>query len=346
MSQSSLASRQRAPMTQSSKALWGGMAFSLLFTALIAVAGYRLEPLEATFLPDAGASWYFWKLVDPTAFNRTVVWTLYAVHQLAFWGLIYYAQRTKHRYTKGLHPVNQWALGMNAFFIVLHFIQTHWLYDGLAQDVSIWSSQASVVLLLVAVLAMENRRRGLFWGKKAPLNQRAVDWLRHYHGYLFSWAIVYTFWYHPMTDTMGHLIGFFYMFMLMVQGSLFFTRAHLNRYWTVSLELMVAAHGTLVAVQQGNGIWPMFFFGFVGIFVITQMHGLRWPAWLRWATLAAYLAFMAWVYAGRGLANLNEVIRIPLIEYLLVFILVGLVLLIAKGVEALRPSRAVVATES
>ena len=88
------------------------------------------------------------------------------------------------------------------------------------------------------------------------------------------------------------------------------------------------------------------FFGFVGIFVITQMHGLRWPAWLRWATLAAYLAFMAWVYAGRGLANLNEVIRIPLIEYLLVFILVGLVLLIAKGVEALRPSRAVVATES
>ena len=149
-----------------------------------------------------------------------------------------------------------------------------------------------------------------------------------------------------LLDTMGDLIGFFYMFMLMVQGSLFFTRAHLNRYWTVSLELMVAAHGTLVAVQQGNGIWPMFFFGFVGIFVITQMHGLRWPAWLRWATLAAYLAFMAWVYAGRGLANLNEVIRIPLIEYLLVFILVGLVLLIAKGVEALRPSRAVVATES
>ena len=33
-------------------------------------------------------------------------------------------------------------------------------------------------------------------------------------------------------------------------------------------------HGTLVAVMQGNGIWPMFLFGFAGIFVITQMHGL------------------------------------------------------------------------
>ena len=42
----------------------------------------------------------------------------------------------------------------------------------------------------------------------------------------------------------------------------------------MTLELMVLVHGTLVAIAQGAGLWPMFFFGFGGIFVITQMHGL------------------------------------------------------------------------
>jgi hypothetical protein len=34
----------------------------------------------------------------------------------------------------------------------------------------------------------------------------------------------------------------------------------------------------------------MFFFGFTGIFVITQMHGLGWP---RWAKIVVYLLFAA-----------------------------------------------------
>ena len=51
-----------------------------------------------------------------------------------------------------LGPVNLAALGANVFFIVLHFVQTHLWYDGLAQDVSILSSQGSVIVLLVFVL--------------------------------------------------------------------------------------------------------------------------------------------------------------------------------------------------
>ena len=34
-------------------------------------------------------------------------------------------------------------------FVGLHFLQTHVWYDGVAQDVSIYSSQGSVVLLQV-----------------------------------------------------------------------------------------------------------------------------------------------------------------------------------------------------
>jgi len=57
------------------------------------------------------------------------------------WGLIWYAQRSNLRYTTGLHKVNLWTLAASAFFILLHFVQTHIWYDGLAQDVSIFSSQ-------------------------------------------------------------------------------------------------------------------------------------------------------------------------------------------------------------
>src|SRR6185503_9106697 len=113
-----------------------------------------------------------------------------------------------------LHRVNVIALAANAFFIGLHFVQTHIWYDGLAQDVSIFSSQGSVIVLLVWVLLMENPRRGLFFGKKVKFSETVIRFARKYHGYFFAWAAVYTFWYHPMVSTPGHLVGFMYMFML------------------------------------------------------------------------------------------------------------------------------------
>jgi hypothetical protein len=306
----------------SSAALWGGIAFSLLFTGLIAWAGARLDAIE--LLPDTGAAWYYWKLPEPTYWSRATAWTFYLAHQLALFGLIYYAQSRQIRYTPGLHPVNLVALGVNAFFILLHFAQTHVWYDGLAQDVSIWSSQGSVIVLLVWVLLLENNRRGLFFGQKVPFSKRIIGFARKYHGYFFAWAVVYTFWYHPMVSTSGHLIGFLYMFLLLLQGSLFFTRIHVNRIWTLVLEVSVLVHGTLVAVMQGNGIWPMFAFGFGGIFVITQMHGVGLSRLARGLILAGYIAAAVWVYSERGWAQLNEIIRIPVIDYVAVFVLAGL----------------------
>lgn len=304
-------------------ALWGGILFSLIFTGIIWWTGQRL--LSIPHHPDAGASWYYWRLMEPTIWTRASVWGLYALHQIAFWGLIYYAQKKSYKYKPGLHKLNVIALGMNAVFILLHLFQTQILYDGLAQDVSIWSSQASVVILLVWVLLMENSRRGLFFGKKIKFPNKINRFARTYHGYIFAWAIVYTFWYHPMEGTIGHLIGFFYMFLLMVQGSLIFTRAHLNRWWTVTLEVLVLIHGTLVAIAAGNELWPMFAFGFAGIFVITQMHGLGLSLWSRLLILFGYIGSVLLVYSERGWVQMNEIIRIPLIEYLAVFILAGLI---------------------
>ena len=126
-----------------------------------------------------------------------------------------------------------------------------------------------------------------------------------------------------MVSTSGHLWGFFYMFLLMLQGSLFFTRIHLNKYWTFIQEAMVLVHGTLVAVMQGNNLWPMFAFGFGGMLVITQLYGLGLKAWQRWVVLGVYITAVIGVYSQGGLSMLNEIVRIPAIEYLLVFVLAG-----------------------
>lgn len=304
-------------------ALWGGIAFSLAFTGLIAWLGPRLDAIQ--LLPDQGAAWYYWKLPEPTVWTRLSVWGLYLLHQVTAWGLIYYGQTRVRKYSAGLQPINLVALATTAVFIVLHLIQTHVWYDGLAQDVSIFSSQGSVIVLLVWVLLMENNRRGMFWGKKLPLGQEVVRWARTYHGYFFAWAAIYTFWYHPMVSTPGHLIGFIYMFLLLLQGSLMYTRVHVNRYWTLALEFMVLIHGTLVAIAQGAGLWPMFFFGFGGIFVITQMHGIGLKLWARLLILAGYAAAVITVYSQLGWARLNEIIRIPVIDYVAVLLLAGIV---------------------
>ncbi len=90
------------------------------------------------------------------------------------------------------------------------------------------------------------------------------DTLKRYHGYYFSWAIIYTFWYHPFEMTSGHIAGFAYMFLLLLQSSLFFTRYHTNRWWTMSLETLFVVHGAIVAAYIMNPgqheFWSMFLF--------------------------------------------------------------------------------------
>jgi len=324
----------------SNAALWLGILFSLAFTALIRLLGPSLPAID--FLPDTGYAWYYWQLPEPTVWTRASVWMLYVAHQVSLWGLIWYGQRQKLKYTGGMHRLNWIALGVNALFITLHLVQTHIWYDGLAQDVSIVSSQGSVILMLILILLMENQRRGLFFGRKVGFLKETAGVVRRYHGYIFAWAVVYTFWYHPMEATTGHLVGFLYTFFLMLQGSLMFTRAHLNRWWTFALEIMVLAHGTLVAMAT-NTLWPMFFFGFAALFIVTQMWGLGLSRAWRWAFIAAYVAGVVVVYSSRGWANLNEIVRIPVIEYGLVFaaaLLIWLGLRLVAGVRRVVTSKA------
>jgi hypothetical protein len=317
-----------------------GVAFSLTFTGLIWWVGDRLDLFELR--PDRDiAFWYPWVSAAPTVWTRVSVWVCYAAHQLTIWGLIWYAQSRKTRYTNTLGPVNVMALIANAGFITLHLLQTHVFYDGLAVDVPEQSSQWSVILLLVIVLLMENQRRGLFGGIKVGggVMKESARALRKYHGYYFAWAIIYTFWYHPMVSTPGHLIGFLYMFLLLLQGSLFFTRIHINKWWTVTLEVFVMFHGALVAYVQHPGAWQMFFFGFAGLFVVTQMHGLGLSRLARWFFLAAYVVGVLAVFSRIGLSRLHQVTWIPLTEYAVMLVVAVLVWCVMRVVGGLRSDR-------
>ncbi|WOX06606.1 hypothetical protein [Microbulbifer pacificus] len=322
---------------------WGLMGCLALVLVAIITGPYS-EHIE--FLPDETRGWYYWQLPEPSTWAFITAWVGYAAHQLFHWWIIFRARQAHHKegmgYTSGLHPINVLALVGNAFFIGLHILQTKLFYDGLAQTVSVWSSQFSVIFLLVVVLIMENPRRGLFFGKRVPIKQTVVTCLKRYHGYYFSWAILYTFWYHPIELTPGHLLGFFYLFALLLQGSLMFTRSHRNRYWTVFLESFVLIHGVVVAYLsplQGWSAVAMFFTGFLSMLVVTQIHGLGLSQRVVGSIIIGYVLVLLGLI-GSGVMSWQQPLRIPFGEYGLVLIvsllLWGALALIARGRVQLR----------
>jgi hypothetical protein len=262
----------------------------------------------------------------------TITWGLYLANQFTVWGLIRWAQR--HLTDKKTHPTSELtkynfaAFGTVALFTALHYVQTHIWFDGLAKDIPILTSQGSVIIMLAIVLIIENPRRGLVFGKRAgkPFTAQAVAWFRHNHMYIVAWALVYTFWFHPMATDPQLLTGFVYMFLLFTQMSLAYTSIHVNKLWVITLEAFVAIHGTIVAYYNtqffgGADMWPMFFTGFAFMFVFTQIYAIKLPK-LAYAVVASiYAAFLIWLYApfgyGRGIAYLSrlEMLWIPLILY-------------------------------
>lgn len=309
-----------------------GIAWALALTAIIGLTAVGLSDFEivGTTVPFA----YPWRLQSPETMARWTAWGGYVAHQLATWAVLWAAQRQRPGFSGGFRWFNWAMLGVHTFFIGLHILQTQLYYDALAVDVPEVTALGSVALMLMIVLALEVPRRGLFWGRVQSLPGGAFEGLKRSHGTIFTWALVYTFWYHPTVGTFGHLMGFAYLFALLWQSVLLFQRSHLDRRWTLLLECLVIPHAVLVAIHQGLGLWPMFAFGFSAIFVVTQMHGLDWSSRLRQAVAGAWVVGLVgtYVYLDR-LSELHEVTRIPVLDY-------GVVGLIALGFWLRRKVRA------
>ena len=116
----------------------------------------------------------------------------------------------------------------------------------------------------------------------------------------------------------------------MIQAGFIFTRVHTNRWWTLTLEVLVLFHGVMVALIAGQEFWTMFLFGFLLMFIVTQMHGIGLSRVTRWIISVLFFLSLIYVYSGRGWSQINEVFRIPIIDYLLVFLLSSLIFLIIK----------------
>jgi uncharacterized membrane protein YhdT len=327
------------------KYLLPGLVACAALTALIGLTAQNLSGFEIVgkTVPFA----YPWRLAEPNAVARLTAWGFYLAHNLIAWAIIYLARRSRPGYSSDLRWFNWALIATNLLFVGVHILQTQLWYDGLAADVPELSALGSVALVLIVILILENPRRGLLLGEKIRFHQRFVRVAREYHGYFFSWAIIYTFWYHPTEGTAGHIAGFFYMFMLFVQSALLFNRAHLNRWWTLSLEAFVLIHGVTVAVLQGNTMWPMFAFGFGAIFVLVQMYGLGLNTWTRrifWV-LFIVLAVGTYAYLGR-LSEIHEILRIPVLDYLVIGLLY-LIFLAGLGISKLyRSARAAVSQQA
>lgn len=319
----------------------GGLVFTVLFTLLIWIVGPYLDHFLGILVEDKGPAWYFWQLPVREFTTMFIVWSFYLAHQFAIWGAIYWAQKNlthlRAKPTSGLTRFNWAAIGINLAFIFLHLIQTHIWFDGLAQDVPIWTSQGSVIVMLVIILVIENPRRGFFLGRKMgkPMTAQVSGFFRRNHGYIFAWAIIYTFWFHPMAYDPQLLSGFFYMFLLFTQISLAYTVVHVSKGWIVFLESFVGIHAFIVATttvsQAETGIWVMFTTGFAFMFAFTYMFIFNVRREIKWGVILGYIAAIVWIYilpseiGGYPLRDISRLLMleplwIPIILYLLAIV--------------------------
>ena len=312
---------------QTWKLILGGVLASAALTAVIGITAASLTRFEIVgpTVPFA----YPWRLAAHSDMARLTAWLGYILHNLSVWLLIWAAKREKPKYSNGLRWFNWALIGVNVIFALLHVVQTQLWYDGLAQDVPEVTALGAVAVMLMIIIILETPRRGLIFGGKFKFHTAFIGIVKKYHGYFFAWAIIYDYWYHPTANTFGHLMGFYYNFLIIAQSALIFNRAHLNKYWTFFLEAFVLIHGVAVAIFQGQAFWQMFAFGFGAMIILTQMYGLGLSTWTKRGLAVGFIVVTVGTYAYMGrLGALNEVIRIPVIDYLFIFVLYGLFLLI------------------
>lgn len=316
------------------KVFWISIAIAIILTLAIyfiptSINDFYVNPA----LNDTGGSYYFWKFLptDKDMWARITAWGFFSLHFVTVAIFIVLLRNNPKEKGLELSKYNIYLLLINLFYIILHFIHTTIWYDALATDTPVWSSQGSVIIMLILILIMENRRRGLFFGKKMPFPKESIKVITKFHGMYITLATIFTFWFHPMEFLWAHTIGFFYMFLLFIQLSLTRTKLHQNKYWTFLLEVTVLVHGTVVAFTTQNAPWAMFLFGFAAILVITQIYGLNLKKWVIILTQVIFVLLALITYSGiigeRTFVDINEIFRIPVIDYVLVFVFVYVIYL-------------------
>jgi len=297
------------------------------YTILVFLIRFVAHPLikDVYHLPDKGATWYYWKLPEANFISGLVVWLCYFMHQFFVWFMFFRIIKDKEKLN--VEKNNITMLVGNVLFSLLHIIQTIIFYDGLAQYVPVFSPQISVIIVLILMIFLLAPKRGVFFGKFRNMPNTILQFLKKYHGLYISWALVYTFWFHPTEGVDSLLYGFIYMFLLFIQLNLTRTPLHENLKWLLLLETFVALHGTIVSLNT-NTMWPMFLFGFLAMFIITGMHIFNFK--IKLLSFITYVIAFLIVYYFRGYNKLYELTYIPVTLYGGFFVLYFLGLIIEK----------------
>lgn len=233
---------------------------------------------------------YPWRLALPSKNGTILAWLLCVLHVLGQWTVLHLASQEKvrllkdegvPRYSNELNKWNYWMVGVNIAGIALGFVHKQIYYDGLVGTLSESVAQNAVVFYLSVVLLMETPRRGMFFHRgrgffcfAQDVQTALSDFLKRYHGYLFSLAFTVNYHYQAIESTSSHFFGYFYQMLLIFQGTLLFNHSHKDRGWTFWLESLVLLHAIGVAAIQNIRSLCMFTFGFALMTMVTQIWGL------------------------------------------------------------------------
>lgn len=316
-------------MNSVKKVFWISIAAAIILTVGIAIIPTDIYDFYTNpALNDTGGGYYFWKFLpeDKDIVARITAWGFFTLHFVTVAYFIVKLRNNPKEKGQEFSKYNIYLLLINAFYILLHYVHTWIWYDALATDTPVWSSQGSVIIMLILILIMENSRRGLFFGKKMPFPKESVKVITKFHGMYIALATIFTFWFHPMEFVWAHAIGFFYMYVLFIQLSLTRTKIHNNIYWKFFLEILVLFHGFIVAFTTENAPWTMFLFGFAVVFFVTQIYGLKLNKKVIMVSQLIFVLLALFTYSGlvgdRTFSDINEIFRIPVIDYVLIFVFV------------------------
>ncbi len=288
--------------------------FLALFISLLPII---FEPFvsDQVLATKSGPFDYFWQLKERNPLIMLMVWFWFIIHFIGN-AIIFSLRRKDKTIRKGeFSKYNIYLLIFNASLIIIHIIHSIIFYDMFAQDFPSYTSQISVIIMLVMLLLIQNTKRGFIFGIKLR-NQRALNLLYKIHGPIFLIALTYTLWFHPFINTIGHIVGFFYMYLLFIQVSYTGTKIHYNTKWVAFLESFVLFHGTSVAIfNQNSSLWSMFFFGFLFIFIGSQMYSFTRNTTFIITASIMFIILTVTYYFSTNIININEIIKIPIIEY-------------------------------
>src|ERR1051326_5170456 len=97
---------QNKPTNPTNKYILVGALVSAALTAIIGLTAASLSDFQIVGHTVAFA--YPWRLTESNAAARLTAWGGYLLHNILAWGIIYFAQRTKPKYSNELRWFNWW----------------------------------------------------------------------------------------------------------------------------------------------------------------------------------------------------------------------------------------------